>query len=242
LHFAGAGFDEVHVAIACAAGVDVVHRADGDVTGEAHVVERFEFARFENDFEVCVRAVVAAAGFLGFAHFFPEFVVFARKEEAARDDHVDLVGTHAHGLADVFEADIERELAAGEARGDGGDFDAMSHSRDGCATLHCFTAQHLDAGWDEIGIDADCADAGQALAQDAFVTLVGSHGFGAEGADFFGAVFAFERCQVEHAEGDQEQVTLAGVLDRSFGERHGSLGSHGCIDWTWTEGRGHEAS
>lgn len=87
LDFAGAGFDEV------SAGVD------GEVAGEADVVEGLEFAGFEDDLEVGLAAGVADGG-----DFVEDAAVVAGEESAAIDDHVDFIGAVAGGGAGFFEA------------------------------------------------------------------------------------------------------------------------------------------
>ena len=171
--------------------------------GELDVVVGEELAGLEDDFEVGF-----AAGFADGGDFFGDFVELAGEEGSAVDDHVDLIGALGDGELDVFEAEAERVLSAGETGGDGGD-------------VECSAGCFGDSLGDAIRVDADGGAGGAVVALGH-----GGGGFAAEVADFAVGVAAFEGGEVHHGDGELEAGDFGIGFDGALGEGGGALVDH----------------
>ncbi len=171
------------------------HGADGQVAGAAYVVERFQLTGLKNHLQVRGSPVLTRTGLLGVRDLVGDFVVAPREERAAVDDHVDLISPGGDGAPNVLEPNFERILAAGEAGGDGGDFDRAFQ-------------EVVLADFNERRVDADRGDGGELLTEDFDIALPRADGLAAQGLCLLGGVFAFQRCQVEHRQGQLETRDL----------------------------------
>ena len=155
---------------------------------------------------------VVAAGLLHPHDLVVDLRVAAGEERAAVDHHVDFVGTVLDHPAHLLELRLERRLARRERGRDGRDLDAAA-------------AQAFDRRWDEVRIDAERGDRG-----DAGVGWVGPDRLRGERRNLAGRVGAFERRQVGHPDGQLEREHFRLALDRALRKRGRALLERNLVD------------
>ena len=198
-HLAGRGLDEV------AAGQD---REPGRA---AHVVVGVQLAGLEDDLEVRVGAVIAAARLLDRHDLVEDDAVVAGEEGATVDHHVDLVGAGGDRLTGVGDLDVQAGAAArerGRDRGHGHAGHAVAVSR----------AERLDRHRHQIAVHAHRRDM-----RGGRVGRVRVHGLGDQGAHLAGGVRALEGGEVHEADGRVERPGLGRGLDAAGAERGRAL-------------------
>ena len=174
----------------------------------AHVVERLELARLEDDLEVGV-----AAGGLDRHDLVEHGRVVARQEGATVDDHVDLVGAGLDRRARLGELDVGERLARGKAVGHAGDLDARPARASFASATNVRDRRRSRR---PSGMDGSPGSGRMALAQSAR-TLPG-------------VSFPSRVVEVHHPDGQLERPDLGRLLDRALRQRVDALADADLVD------------
>ena len=137
---------------------------------------------------------------------------FARVKFAARNYHVDFVSTLIDSHTHIVQLNFQRRVAAGESRGDRGDFDLR-------------TSQFLFRQRHEVWINADRRYRREACHRIVEVLSLITQLF-----DFAGRVHALERGQIDHAQHHLEPLHFGLGFDAACLKTFGALDHADLVD------------